>query len=89
TEDFYNISPSLPISSGGQHPGKIPENLKHLGSDALILAGGGIFGHSGGATEGARAMRQALDAALNGIKLQEYAEEHRELNKAIEQWGVI
>ena len=87
-EDFYNISPSLPVSSGGQHPGKIPENVKRLGEDALILAGGGIFGHKDGATAGARAMRQALDATLGGISLDEYANEHPELKTAIQQWGL-
>ncbi|MEE9474458.1 MAG: RuBisCO large subunit C-terminal-like domain-containing protein, partial [Candidatus Hydrothermarchaeaceae archaeon] len=86
-EDFYNISPSLPVSSGGQHPGKIPENVKRLGEDALILAGGGIFGHKDGATAGGRAMRQALDATLNGVPLEEYAKDHAELKTALEQWG--
>jgi ribulose 1,5-bisphosphate carboxylase large subunit-like protein len=88
-EDFYHITPALPVSSGGQHPGKVPENVKHLGEDALILAGGGIFGHRDGATAGAKAMRQALDATLQGISLLEYAEEHAELKAAIEQWGIL
>jgi ribulose 1,5-bisphosphate carboxylase large subunit-like protein len=87
-EEFYHIIPSLPVSSGGQHPGKVPENVKHLGEDALILAGGGIFGHRDGAIAGARAMRQALDATLEGIPLPEYAEEHPELKAALEQWGM-
>jgi ribulose 1,5-bisphosphate carboxylase large subunit-like protein len=87
-EDFYNIKPSLPVSSGGQHPGKIPENLKRLGEDALILAGGGIFGHKDGAKAGGKAMRQALDATLGGISLGEYAKDHKELKTAIEQWGL-
>ncbi len=87
-EDFYNIVPSLPVSSGGQHPAKIPENVKQLGEDALILAGGGIFGHRSGSEAGARAMRQALNAALNKIPLEEYAKEHAELKTALEQWGL-
>lgn len=88
-KEWHNIMPTLPVSSGGQHPSKVPENLKHLGNDALILAGGGIFGHRDGATAGATAMRQALDAALNGITIEEYAKEHKELGRAIEQWGVF
>ncbi|MBU2559768.1 ribulose 1,5-bisphosphate carboxylase, partial [archaeon] len=87
-EDFYNIIPSLPVSSGGQHPGKIPENVKRLGEDALILAGGGIFGHKGGAKAGGMAMRQALDATLSGVSLEDYAKEHPELKTALEQWGL-
>jgi ribulose 1,5-bisphosphate carboxylase large subunit-like protein len=33
-------------------------------------------------------MRQALDAALGGISLEEYSKEHKELKTAIEQWGL-
>jgi ribulose-bisphosphate carboxylase large chain len=86
--DMGGFKSSLPVSSGGQHPGKIPANLKHLDEDALILAGGGIFGHKDGATAGARAMRQAVDASLEGISLEEYAKDHGELKTAIEQWGL-
>lgn len=88
-EEWFDLEAALPVSSGGQHPGKVPENIKHLGNDALILAGGGIFGHNGGAISGARAMRQALDASLQGISIEEYAKDHKELRVAIEQWGTI
>jgi ribulose 1,5-bisphosphate carboxylase large subunit-like protein len=33
-------------------------------------------------------MRQALDATLGGISLEEYAKDHSELKTAIEQWGL-
>jgi ribulose 1,5-bisphosphate carboxylase large subunit-like protein len=29
-----------------------------------------------------------LDATLKGVQLEEYAEEYKELKRAIEQWGV-
>jgi ribulose 1,5-bisphosphate carboxylase large subunit-like protein len=79
---------ALPVSSGGQHPGKIPANVHYLGEDALILAGGGIYAHPLGADAGARAMRQALEATLQGIALEEYAQEHEELKAAIDKWGI-
>lgn len=88
TREWHRIKAALPVSSGGQHPGKIPENLRLLGEDALILAGGGIFGHPMGAAAGAKAMRQALEAAMDGKDLKEQAEEHRELKLALEKWGI-
>ncbi|TFG10944.1 hypothetical protein EU534_00370, partial [Candidatus Heimdallarchaeota archaeon] len=40
-----------------------------------------------GTRKGAMAMRQALDATLKGISLDEYAKDHVELAKALEKWG--
>ncbi len=79
---------ALPVSSGGQHPGKIPANIRYLGKEVLILAGGGIHAHPAGPEAGARAMRQATEAVLAGVPLEEYAKEHEELRQAIEKWGV-
>ena len=87
-QEMGKLRRALPVSSGGQHPGKIPANVHYLGEEALILAGGGIYGHPLGAEAGARAMRQALDATLKGVPLEEYAKEHEELRAAIEKWGV-
>ncbi|RMF91127.1 MAG: ribulose 1,5-bisphosphate carboxylase, partial [Methanobacteriota archaeon] len=86
-ERWNGIEPSLPVSSGGQNPCKVKRNLDLLGKDVLILAGGGIFGHRNGATAGAKAMRQALDLALQGVELKECPSENRELRAAIDQWG--
>ncbi|MEM1921769.1 MAG: RuBisCO large subunit C-terminal-like domain-containing protein, partial [Desulfurococcaceae archaeon] len=36
---------------------------------------------------GARAVRQALEAIIENIPLEEYAKTHRELAKALEKWG--
>ena len=52
-----------------------------------MQAGGGIHGHPGGTRKGAMAMRQALDATLKGISLDEYAKDHVELAIALEHWG--
>jgi ribulose-bisphosphate carboxylase large chain len=32
-------------------------------------------------------VRQALDAIIEGIPLQEYAKNHKELARALEKWG--
>lgn len=35
----------------------------------------------------ARALRQAIDAVMQGIKVSDYAEEHEELKTALTKWG--
>jgi ribulose-bisphosphate carboxylase large chain len=89
TELMYGIKPVLPIASGGLHPGMVPKLVEIFGKDTVIQAGGGIHGHPEGTIIGARAMRQAVDAALKGIKLNEYAKDHPELEKALEKWPVL
>nr|VDD88960.1 RuBisCO long chain, Form III-b [uncultured archaeon] len=86
-ETLYGVKQVLPVASGGLYPGLVPRLLKIFGRDFVIQAGGGIHGHPDGTMSGATAMRQALDAALLGVSLQEYAIEHIELSKAIEKWN--
>ena len=40
-----------------------------------------------GATAGAKAFRQAIDATMKGIPLEEYAKEHSELDAALRAFG--
>ncbi|MHA1397873.1 MAG: RuBisCO large subunit C-terminal-like domain-containing protein, partial [Candidatus Heimdallarchaeaceae archaeon] len=84
---LYDFKQVFPVASGGLHPAKVPNLVKHGGNDMIIQAGGGIHGHPDGTRKGAMAMRQALDATLKGITLAEYAKEHEELAKALEKWG--
>ncbi|KYH36691.1 MAG: ribulose 1,5-bisphosphate carboxylase [Candidatus Bathyarchaeota archaeon B23] len=81
------LKPALPVASGGLHPGLVPELLKIFGPDVIIQAGGGVHGHPGGTEAGARAMRQAVEAALEGIPLKEYAKGRPELAAALERWS--
>jgi ribulose-bisphosphate carboxylase large chain len=60
-----------------------------FGKDTVIQAGGGIHGHPDGTIVGAIAMRQAVNAAMKGIALKEYAEDHPELEKALEKWPIL
>ena len=76
----------LPVASGGLHPGLVPALIEFFGKDFVIQAGGGIHGHRDGTIAGAKAMRQAVDAALKGIPLSEYAKTHRELEMALQMW---
>jgi ribulose-bisphosphate carboxylase large chain len=86
-QDFLNLKPALPVSSGGLHPGTLPEVVKVLGKDLVIQVGGGVIGHPDGPRAGAAAVRQALEAIAKGIPLEDYARDHKELRRALEKWG--
>jgi len=83
-EKMWKFKPVMPVASGGLHPGHIPQLIKIFGNDFVVQAGGGI--HSLKTRIGAIAMRQALDATLEGISLEDYAKKHKELKLALEKW---
>ncbi len=85
---FYNIKRTFPMPAAGMYPGLIPVLMEEFGNDMIIPAGGGMLGHPMGYTEGAMAWRQAIDATMKGVKLSEYAKDHKELKAAIEKWGI-
>jgi len=87
-EKFHEIAPSLPVSSGGQWAGKLAINFKEMGTpDFLHLSGAGVFAHPMGAEAGARSLVQAWEALSQGVSLEEYAKDHRELQAALRYFG--
>jgi ribulose-bisphosphate carboxylase large chain len=76
----------LPVASGGLYPSLVPALIEFFGRDFVIQAGGGIHGHKDGTAAGAKAMRQAVEAALKRINLKEFAKKHKELKAALETW---
>lgn len=88
-QPFPGIKPAFPVSSGGLHPGTLPAVIKAMGVDTVIQVGGGVVGHPDGPRAGAAAARQAVEAYLEGVPLQEYAKTHRELARALEKWGQV
>ncbi len=84
---YYNIKPSMPAVGGGVHPGIVERYIKDLGADIILAPGGSIHGHPKGATAGARAMLQAINAVMKGIPLDEAAKEQSELKIALDLWG--
>jgi len=56
------------------------------GSEIVIGAGGGIHAHPKGPVAGARAFRQAIDATMQGVPLEQAAVGHEELRIALEEW---
>ncbi|MFX0212328.1 MAG: RuBisCO large subunit C-terminal-like domain-containing protein, partial [Candidatus Hodarchaeota archaeon] len=85
-----NHKATMPIASGGLHPGLLPELLDvYKTTDIGIQVGGGIHGHPDGTHAGAKATVQAIEAWKDGITLEEKANDHLELSKALKRWGYI
>jgi ribulose-bisphosphate carboxylase large chain len=82
-----NFKPILPVASGGLSPLHVPDLIRYLGKDMVFQFGGGVHGHPEGTKSGAIAVKQAVDATLEGIELKDYAKNHHELNKALDKWG--
>lgn len=87
-QPMHGLKSVLPVASGGLHPALVPSLISLFGRDLVIQAGGGIHGHPEGTAAGATAMRQAVDAVMEGRALSEYAEDHGELAAALRTWSV-
>jgi len=87
TMPLYSLKPTLPCVGGGIHPANVPRIVEDVGLDVMLGVGGAIQGHPGGAAAGGRAMRQAIDAVVEGVPLAEKAREHPELQAALELWA--
>ncbi len=81
------IKPLFSVASGGMDPGRVDAAVALHGTDVIIQAGGGVHGHPKGTLYGARALRQAADAVVEGIPAPEYAKTHKELAQALKHWG--
>jgi len=88
-DKLYHIKPSFPIASGGLHPGMTSKLVERMGTDIIAQFGGGCHSHPDGTRAGAMAIRQSLEATMEGISLEEYAEKHKELKSALGKWGVV
>lgn len=86
---LYDLKPTMPCVGGGIHPATAVRIIDDLGCDIMLGVGGAIQGHPDGAAAGARAMRQAFEAAVEGQPLTEKAKQHPELRKAVELWGAL
>ncbi len=86
-QDWGHIKSAFPVSSGGLHPGLVPDVLDIYGTDLVLLVSGGIHGHPKGTRAGARATMQAIEAHMDGETLAEKAKTAPELREALEKWG--
>ena len=83
----HGVKPVFATSGGGLHPVSVARELDALGTDIILMAGAGIYGHPDGIASGARAMRQAVDAYIDGQTAEAYAKDHFELERALNYWS--
>ncbi|MBU4240798.1 MAG: ribulose 1,5-bisphosphate carboxylase [Actinobacteria bacterium] len=88
TYPFGDLKPTMPMPSGGITPVNVPDAVRELGNEVMIGSGGGIHAHPEGPVAGAKAFRQAIDASMKGVPLEEAAKENRELGISLGIWGV-
>ncbi|NLG28578.1 MAG: hypothetical protein GX557_11755 [Chloroflexi bacterium] len=88
TAPFYNIKRTWPMPAAGMYPGLIDVLMQEHGIDFIVPAGGGMLGHPMGYKQGAMGWRQAIDAVLAGIPLQEAAKKYPEFGAAAKLWGI-
>jgi len=75
----------MPVFSSGQTAMQSPDTYRGLGSvDLIYAAGGGILAHPLGPDAGVASLREAWEAAITGIALEDYARDHPALAAAIE-----
>jgi ribulose-bisphosphate carboxylase large chain len=78
----------LPVVSSGQWGGQAPETYRRTKTvDLLYMAGGGIMAHPGGAASGVVALQQAWQAAVDGLTVEEAANQYPEFGKSVEKFG--
>jgi ribulose-bisphosphate carboxylase large chain len=78
----------LPVLSSGQWAGTVPATWAAIGSDDVaFMAGGGILAHPDGAAAGVTSIRQAWDAAREGVPLERHAARAPELARALAFFG--
>jgi len=88
-QDWGHIKSAFPVTSGGLHPGLVPDVMKTYGNELVLLVSGGIHGHPKGTRAGAIATMQAVEATMDGISLEEKAKTAKELREALGKWGHI
>jgi ribulose-bisphosphate carboxylase large chain len=86
-QEWGHIRSAFPVSSGGLHPGLVPDVLDLYGTDLVLLVSGGIHGHPMGTRAGATATMQAIEAWKEGQALDEVGAHAPELAQALEKWG--
>lgn len=78
---------AVPVFSSGQTIRQAAGTLAAIGSpDLIVTAGGGVVAHPGGVAAGVEAMRDAWDAAMHGVALNDYAAGRPALAAALEAY---
>jgi ribulose-bisphosphate carboxylase large chain len=74
----------MPVFSSGQTAEQVSDTYKTLGStDLIYCCGGGIMAHPGGVPGGVQSLRDAWEAAVQGVDMDTHALTHPALAQAI------
>ncbi|RMF76295.1 MAG: ribulose 1,5-bisphosphate carboxylase, partial [Chloroflexi bacterium] len=80
----------MPVFSSGQWAGQAPDTYAALESlDLMYVAGGGIMAHPDGPAAGVQSLREAWQAAVEGMPLEAYARSHPALERALMRYGAL
>ena len=78
---------AVPVFSSAQTGLQAHDTYAALGNaDLICTAGGGIFGHPNGVAAGVTALREAWEAAMQGVSLTDYAQTRPALKSALTFW---
>jgi ribulose-bisphosphate carboxylase large chain len=78
----------MPVIASAQWAGQAVDTYREVGSaDLMYVCGGGIVAHPDGIAAGVLSVRQAWEAAMQGVALKEYATTRMELQRALEKFG--
>jgi ribulose-bisphosphate carboxylase large chain len=78
----------LPVPGGSDWAGTLSVVYEKLHTiDFGFVPGRGVFGHPMGPSAGAKSLRQAWDAIILRVGLEDYAKDHAELREAIRVFG--
>lgn len=88
---LFHLKRMWPQPAAGLYPGLAPIVIPEYGKDIILAAGGGMLGHPHGYRAGAEAWRQAIDAVMQDIPIDEHARkpENKSLRGALEKWGYM
>lgn len=87
-EPLLGQTPTLPVLSSGQWAGLAHATYAVTGTtDLLVLAGGGIHGHPGGAAEGVASMREAWASAERGETVEQALASSPAFRSAVQTFG--
>ena len=78
----------LPVVSSGQWGGQAFETYRRTQTvDLLYMAGGGIMAHPDGPGGGVTALQQAWEGAVNGLTLDQAAQQYPEFGESVQKFG--
>lgn len=82
-----HIKPCFTQVGGGLHALAVPDVIRDVGRDVMLVIGGSAQRHPGGLTAGVRAVHQAISVALEGRTIEQAAGEYPELRQAQAAYG--